>query len=248
MHPNNPSLFILAASHELEHHSPSAARTLMQRGIRLNPESIDLWTEYVKMELGYIESLRRRWEVLGIKTGGKKKEDKVIGDEEDDEEKEAETTEEDSDIGAEARRKVMEGAIVASVVSSAGQGTDKIRLRGLLKGTLILSSAIPRVELFASIKDVISEFPTTADLRKQLLSILYDEVDRRLGKEPKAVVFRACRFIEQGSSRTELILGIEKASKEIINLIGSRALEYVEFVEEWSRKDISMVSHLFLII
>ncbi|KAF9047327.1 U3 small nucleolar RNA-associated protein 6-domain-containing protein [Panaeolus papilionaceus] len=219
MHPNNPSLFILAASHELEHHSPSAARTLMQRGIRLNPESIDLWKEYVKMELGYIESLRRRWEVLGIKTE-KKKED---GDEA---EREEEQTEEDSDVGAEARRKVMEGGIVASVVSSAGQ-------------------AIPRVELFASIKEVIAGFPTTADLRKQLLNHLYDQVLKILGNEPKAIVFRACRFIgEEGG--TELILGLDKASEEIRSLIGKGHSEYVKFVEEWCKRveDVNMVLYL----
>ena len=54
LHPNQPGLFILAASHELEHHSPSAARVLLQRGIRMNAESIDLWIEYLKMELGFV--------------------------------------------------------------------------------------------------------------------------------------------------------------------------------------------------
>ncbi|KAG5730827.1 U3 small nucleolar RNA-associated protein 6, partial [Termitomyces sp. T112] len=62
LHPNQPALYILAASHELNHQSPSSARTLLQRGIRLNAESIELWREYVKMELGFVESLRRRWE------------------------------------------------------------------------------------------------------------------------------------------------------------------------------------------
>jgi U3 small nucleolar RNA-associated protein 6 len=31
------------------------------------PGSRDLWTEYVKLELGWVEALRRRWRVLGIK-------------------------------------------------------------------------------------------------------------------------------------------------------------------------------------
>ena len=66
LHPTHPSLYILAASHELTHLSSSAARTLLQRGLRLNPESVNLWCEYVKMELGFVESLRRRWELLGV--------------------------------------------------------------------------------------------------------------------------------------------------------------------------------------
>ncbi|PPQ98431.1 hypothetical protein CVT24_004110 [Panaeolus cyanescens] len=219
MHPNNPSLFILAASHELDHHSPSAARTLMQRGIRLNPESIDLWKEYVKMELGYIESLRRRWEVLGIKTSG---EEETEGREE---------TEEEGNVGADARRKVMEGEIVAQVISSAGQGMNDISLVEMNRLIKKLTTAIPRVELFESIKDVISEFPTTADLRKRLLCHLYDEVHKVLGNEPKAVVFRASRFIG-----TEGVVGIEKALKEIEEIIGKGSLEYKIFIKEWIHK------------
>lgn len=128
MHPNKPSLFILAASHELDHHSPSAARMLLQRGIRLNPESLDMWKEYVKMELGFIESIRRRWEVLGIEGGSEKKEEeaedpseqivggKLVEGTEGLEKTEGEYEDE------EARRKVMEGAIVESVISSAARG------------------------------------------------------------------------------------------------------------------------------
>ena len=69
LHPTHPSLYILAASHELTHLSSSAARTLLQRGLRLNPESVNLWCEYMKMELGFVESLRRRWELLGVDKG-----------------------------------------------------------------------------------------------------------------------------------------------------------------------------------
>jgi len=64
----------------------------------MNPESIDMWIEYLKMELGFVETVRRRWETLGIKG-------EVVDDE-----------------GAEARRVVMEGGIVESVISSAGKG------------------------------------------------------------------------------------------------------------------------------
>jgi len=58
----------------------------------MNPESIDMWIEYLRMELGFVETVRRRWETLGIR-----------GEEE----------------GA---RVVMEGGIVESVISSAGKG------------------------------------------------------------------------------------------------------------------------------
>jgi len=104
MHPNEPSLYILAADHELSHNSPSSARTLLQRGLRINKDSVDLWKEYVKMEMGWVESLRRRWGVLGIDNN------------------------EDDDEEGTSRREIMQGAIVKSVISNASQELPKIEL------------------------------------------------------------------------------------------------------------------------
>jgi hypothetical protein len=66
LHPQESGLYIIGAAHELDHMSATGARTLLQRGIRINGDSMDLWKEYVKMEMGFIERLRRRWEVLGV--------------------------------------------------------------------------------------------------------------------------------------------------------------------------------------
>ena len=130
MHPNVPSFYILAAAHELDNLAPSAARALLQRGIRSNPDSVDMWKEYVKMELGFIESLRRRWDILGIKTevdakGKNKATDNDPSPEEDVEEgaahKPMDVDEEDTD-GSEARQQIMEGAIVRSVIANAAKG------------------------------------------------------------------------------------------------------------------------------
>ena len=127
LHPSVPALYILAASHELEHLAPSAARALLQRGIRLNPESIEMWREYVKMELGFVESLRRRWGVLGIEVEAKGKQraqDVDESQEMDDNEVERMQldAEDEGDEGEAARRQIMEGAIVKSVMSNAVKG------------------------------------------------------------------------------------------------------------------------------
>ncbi|KAK8869541.1 hypothetical protein IAR55_000107 [Kwoniella newhampshirensis] len=45
------------------------ARTTLLLGLRLLPQSRDLWREYIKLELGWVEALRRRWKVLGLKDG-----------------------------------------------------------------------------------------------------------------------------------------------------------------------------------
>jgi U3 small nucleolar RNA-associated protein 6 len=73
------------------------------------------------MELGFIESLRRRWDVLGINTGDKGKErahdaegfDEIIQEQAD--------NNEDAE-GAASRQDIMQGAIVKSVITSAVQG------------------------------------------------------------------------------------------------------------------------------
>ncbi|KAF7321436.1 Kinase-like protein [Mycena kentingensis (nom. inval.)] len=100
LHPDKASLYVLAAAHEMEHGTPSAARTLLQRGIRINGESVDLWTEYVRMELTFMESVRKRWDVLGLDP------------------KENDTEE------AQARAGIMQGAIVKSVISQAPCSTE----------------------------------------------------------------------------------------------------------------------------
>nr|GAT57755.1 predicted protein [Mycena chlorophos] len=102
MHPDNASLYVIAAQHEIENGSPSAARTLLQRGLRINADSIPLWTEYVRLEVAFMESLRRRWDVLGLDPKGKGK-----------------GTEED-----EARAQVMAGGIVKEVIGQAVMSSE----------------------------------------------------------------------------------------------------------------------------
>ncbi|KAH9485258.1 U3 small nucleolar RNA-associated protein 6 [Psilocybe cubensis] len=226
LHPNKPALFIIAASHELDQHSPSAARVLMQRGIRLNPESLEMWKEYVKMELGFIESLRRRWDVLGIKLGAKEEEKEdaselIVG--EGISEKEVDKTAEmDGEYEKEeARRKVMDGAIVASVISSAAQ-------------------AIPRVELFECIKEAICNYPSPGGLRQRLLDHLYEEARRRLPGDARMAVFVARRQLGAGVTGSALVEGIRTANEELAGRIretGAKNEElcaaYMEFLEEW---------------
>jgi U3 small nucleolar RNA-associated protein 6 len=100
-HPGEPALYVLAAAHELGAGAGGveAARTLLQRGVRMNGERAELWAELVRVELSFVEGLRRRWHVLGVKVGG-----------------------EAMDVDDEAREEVMQGAIVRSVMESAARG------------------------------------------------------------------------------------------------------------------------------
>lgn len=77
------------------------------------------------MELGFIENLRRRWDVLGIYDKGKEKEKNMdIVDENGDLPMLTTTTDDgiDGQEGTLDRKEIMGGVIVKAVISSAVQG------------------------------------------------------------------------------------------------------------------------------
>ncbi|PWN37784.1 uncharacterized protein FA14DRAFT_119697, partial [Meira miltonrushii] len=57
--PNNANLWLSVADHELNANlNPSTARALMQRGLQL--AAVRLWIEYIRLELVFLERIRRR--------------------------------------------------------------------------------------------------------------------------------------------------------------------------------------------
>lgn len=110
---------MLAASHELANGGMSAARVLLQRGLRLNADCADMWREYVRLELGFVEALRRRWDVLGISLG-----DSSDRGQEQEQESQGERIDraEEAAMGDEARGAIMDGAIVRQAIDGAAKG------------------------------------------------------------------------------------------------------------------------------
>ncbi|KAF9237504.1 U3 small nucleolar RNA-associated protein 6-domain-containing protein [Melanogaster broomeanus] len=196
LHPHVPSLYILAASHELSHMSPSAARSLLQRGLRLNSDSIDMWREYIRMELNFIEGMRRRWNVLGInieddesmkaagnqaELGGDMEEAGetiIIDDQGEMPPNEVIAAEKGGDEGEAARRAIMDGAIVKSALLSA-------------------SKALPKVELFLELETLIRTYPCQLRLRTTLLDHLYSLVQETIPDDPRAVKMHATRRLRE---------------------------------------------------
>ncbi|XP_022848287.1 U3 small nucleolar RNA-associated protein 6 homolog isoform X1 [Olea europaea var. sylvestris] len=65
-HPKLPGVWIYAAAWEFDHNlNVTAARALMQSGLRACPTSEDLWVEYLRMELTYLNKLKARKVALG---------------------------------------------------------------------------------------------------------------------------------------------------------------------------------------
>ena len=70
LHPKVPGVWIYAAAWEFDRNlNVVAARALMQGGIRVCPTSEDLWVEYLRMELTYINKLKARKVALGEDEG-----------------------------------------------------------------------------------------------------------------------------------------------------------------------------------
>uniref|UniRef100_A0A1D1Z1E6 U3 small nucleolar RNA-associated protein 6 n=1 Tax=Anthurium amnicola TaxID=1678845 RepID=A0A1D1Z1E6_9ARAE len=65
-HPKVPGLWIYAAAWEFDQNlNVAAARALMQNGLRECPTSEDIWIEYLRMELTYLNKLKARKVALG---------------------------------------------------------------------------------------------------------------------------------------------------------------------------------------
>ena len=80
------------------------------------------------MELGFVESMRRRWGVLGINVQGKGKgraqgDEPVDGGMDEGQVEQMQTSADgEGDDAEQARREIMQGAIIKSVVSNAVKG------------------------------------------------------------------------------------------------------------------------------
>lgn len=82
LHPTKPQLWIYAAEHALvENADVTEARSHMQRGLRFNKKSKELWVEYAKLEMVFVAKVFLRRQMLGI---DKKPEVEQVGDDSDD--------------------------------------------------------------------------------------------------------------------------------------------------------------------
>lgn len=95
LQPRNVNAWLSAAKYEFEtNNNAKGSRVLFQRGLRLNPESNELWLNYFQFELTYISKLLTRRKVLGLITDKQQQEqhekevkeynDKLAAEEDDD--------------------------------------------------------------------------------------------------------------------------------------------------------------------
>ncbi|CAN6901082.1 hypothetical protein Bca4012_093599 [Brassica carinata] len=81
-HPKVAEVWIYAAAWEFDRNlNVAAARALMQNGLRVCPNSEDLWVEYLRMELTYLNKLKVRRVALGEGEGSLVRDQKSVEDE-----------------------------------------------------------------------------------------------------------------------------------------------------------------------
>lgn len=237
LHPRTPSLYVLAASHELAHGGMAAARVLLQRGLRLNADCVDMWREYVRLELGFVEALRRRWDVLGISLEN----DDSLPDRETQGER-IDRAEEEG-MGDAARRAIMDGAIVRQTIDGAAK-------------------ALPTIELFQNLQTLIAGYPAPESLRNSLLDHLHARLAEVLPRHAAAVALRATRAPALTSAEElaedALVDALRRANEEMLAALDADETErcppdelagaYTQFIEEWcGKEDVDAHLKLYLI-
>lgn len=91
---------------------------------------------------------------------------------------------------------------------------------------------MPRVSLFAGMRDVVAGFPLAESVRAKVLDHLYAQLAATLPADPRAVVLRAARHVPDGAAGTALVAGIEAASREVMGAAGLVGLG--EGWKEWT--------------
>lgn len=151
-HPKVPGVWIYAAAWEFDHNlNVAAARALMQSGLRLCPTSEDLWVEYLRMELTYLNKLKARRIALGEDNGT------LIHSREDNNEKQWRNENQDLYMSLNEVRDIGDGSDGQN--GEAEKKVDLFQKQGLVILQTIYSGAIEML-------------PSSLSLRKRLFEIL----------------------------------------------------------------------------
>ncbi|CAO3631865.1 unnamed protein product [Mucor hiemalis] len=191
----------MAATWEYEHNSNvAAARVLLQRALRLMPENEQLWHEYFRLELIYIEKIKLRRRVLGI---DQKSQEKNIDDMDVDEKDEIEddntiqlpaVTGEDVEKWQEDKDTDKKKSKLDEKNAAALEEANNPILQGLLAKIVYDNAilAIPNnIEFREKFIDIYREFTDTEDH----IQHVYETIRSDLNENPAARAFLAARHL-----------------------------------------------------
>jgi U3 small nucleolar RNA-associated protein 6 len=226
-HPLEPTLYLLLSYHHLHPTSPfprsaiptavtlpasrseveppqsfalegtSPARTTLLLGLRLLPKSVTLWQEYIKLELGWVEALRRRWKVLGIDNSDGT--ESVVGGEGS-----------FGPDGEDARKAILRGELVVQALNSALGGIAGDTPEGLAfrQGLIGLLRVYP------------------SQLRERCLEVIYEDLEKvvvgggRLGAEARLISITRGLYDQKYDQDVAETGGIVKSGLELVEEMG----------------------------
>lgn len=115
-----------------------------------------------------------------------------------------------------------------------------------------LKTALPKVELFISLQDLLAHYPCPASVRDTLLDHLFTLLHETLPDDPAAIELSATRRLLPNLEGEALVDALKYANEQLAAALHDQnaaderlALVYASFVQDWCQKNIddSLVSH-----
>ncbi|KAL6986568.1 hypothetical protein U1Q18_052123, partial [Sarracenia purpurea var. burkii] len=178
-HPKVPGIWIYAAAWEFDQNlNAAAARALMQSGLRACPTSEDLWVEYLRMELTYLNKLKARKAILGEDEGT------LIHDVRDADEKQWRDENKELFMALEEKGENDKASDVQNGLSK--KKLDFFHDHGLSILRTIYSSAVEALPSNFSLRTRFIEILDATDLTRseEMRKEILDELRREFSKEP----------------------------------------------------------------
>ncbi|KAI8002026.1 hypothetical protein LOK49_LG09G00307 [Camellia lanceoleosa] len=179
-HPKVPGVWIYAAAWEFDHNlNAAAARALMQSGLRSCTTSEDLWVEYLRMELTYLNKLKARKVALGEDEGS------LIRDHRDADEKQWRDENKELFMVLDEKRENDEESNVQN--GESNKKLDLFQEHGLSILRTVYSGAVEALPSSFSLRTQFIEILEATDLAhsEEMLNEILADMKRDFSKEPE---------------------------------------------------------------
>jgi U3 small nucleolar RNA-associated protein 6 len=232
----------MAASWENEHNANmAAARVLLQRALRLMPENQQLWHEYFRLELIYIEKIKLRRRILGIDQQKNAEDLEPMDTEKDDDNtiqlpavtgEDVEEWNQTEDAATSKLKKMTHDE------AAALEEANNPILQGLL-ATIIYDNAITAIPQDIEFrKQFVSIYGEFTDTQKHIEHV-FETIRRDMMQDPAAVAFLATRHLgslplSDPAFIPALRQCVQDFEQSLTNLPQPEMwLQYIQFLQNW---------------
>ncbi|KAJ1948234.1 U3 snoRNP protein, partial [Linderina pennispora] len=245
-HPYEVRLWIMAAAYEFEvNANGSAARALLQRGLRVNPKDKRLWIEYFRLELMLVEKIKARRRMLGIDS---EKKAETQGEKEKDEDDNMIVLPELDEEKGESMVQRLEEKELAKLRSSEEALTEEQQQVMSTESNPVLQGAVAKLVYAQAIVAI----PQDLDFREQFAAIylqfsdmeqarqeVFDSIARDFAHDPQAraylsTVHLASVNIQSAEFVDALRQAVDKFKQALQDVDTAEMWEkYIVFLQQW---------------